>query len=466
MLTWLVLGSQGLDRDQAASLYDREIRPHETHLVWYSLRNRLPNVAPAAKSANALPLRAVREFHQQIVVGPKETAGPPQLIRIPEPQVALPKLLPLPSVLAVSPMPPRPAKPFTPPPKQIVPRHEPAAALPEAPKLDSAPRVTALAMSFDSSRPKPLPFVAPAEKQKRSAALELPDAPAIAVPPPVAEMPNLPKEFQAPPKQAKKTEPAVALTDEPPPEPAPAAPQPDLVIAGLNSARLVDIPKLPGAHDAGFSGGPHPRPEGAAAAPNDAKVVVPDLSAHGGERNSEPTLVAGLGPNPRKALLDALRPGSSIAGMTTNGQVHAARVATAPEPRFSGRTTYSMAIQMPNLTSYSGSWLVWFAVREPEGERAPESLRSPVPLRLVDPKYIRTAAEERVQGTVRLFGVIRKDGSVDSVEVLRRLDPRLDAAAAEALTKWKFSPALRDGVPVSVDAVFEVPFRLTPKPVQ
>jgi len=175
--------------------------------------------------------------------------------------------------------------------------------------------------------------------------------------------------------------------------------------------------------------------------------------------------VAGLGPNPRKALLDALRPGGSLAGMTmSGGREHAARVAGVPDARLAGRATYSMAIQMPNLTSYSGSWLVWFAEREPE--RTPGKIRPPEPLRLVDPKYVRTAAEERVEGTVRLFGVIRKDGSVDSVELLRRLDARLDAAAAGALAKWKFAPALRDGVPVEVDAVFEVPFHLTPRTAQ
>ena len=38
-----------------------------------------------------------------------------------------------------------------------------------------------------------------------------------------------------------------------------------------------------------------------------------------------------------------------------------------------------------------------------------------------------------------------------------------DAAAAEALAKWKFTPALRDEAPVEVDAVFEVPFHLAPR---
>ncbi|MGP8248252.1 MAG: TonB family protein [Bryobacteraceae bacterium] len=466
VLTWLVLASHGLNGEKPPSPYDREIRPHEARLVWYSLRNRLPNVKPGAVKARALPPRAVRRFDQQIVAGPKETASAPQLIRAPEPKIVLPKPLPLPNFLAVSQLPPRPVKRFVPPPDHVVPR--PAPALPQAPNLDSRPRIGALAMKLDPSRPKPLPFVAPAMREKRTPALELPQAPAIAPLPPAAEMPRLPKGFQPPPERARKTEPAVTLAEEPSaPAAVRASPQADLVIAGLNPARLLDIPKLPGAHDSGFSGGPRPRPEGAAATPNDAKVTVPDLSAHAGEHDAEPTLVAGLGPNPRKALLDALRPGGSIVGMTASvSPVHAARVVGVPDARLAGRATYSMAIQMPNLTSYSGSWLVWFAEREAGKGHTPENILAPAPLRLVDPKYVRTAAEERVEGTVRLFGVIRKDGSVDSVELLRRLDPRLDAAAAEALSKWKFTPALRDGAPVEVDAVFEVPFHLAPKTAQ
>ena len=35
--------------------------------------------------------------------------------------------------------------------------------------------------------------------------------------------------------------------------------------------------------------------------------------------------------------------------------------------------------------------------------------------------------------------------------------------AMEALAKWRFEPATRDGAPVEVDAVFEIPFRLAPK---
>jgi len=50
--------------------------------------------------------------------------------------------------------------------------------------------------------------------------------------------------------------------------------------------------------------------------------------------------------------------------------------------------------------------------------------------------------------------------------VVLGLDRRLDASAIEALEKWVFEPATRNGSPVIVDAVFEIPFHLAPKPVK
>jgi outer membrane biosynthesis protein TonB len=52
------------------------------------------------------------------------------------------------------------------------------------------------------------------------------------------------------------------------------------------------------------------------------------------------------------------------------------------------------------------------------------------------------------------------------VELLKHLDNRLDRSAQEALAKWRFEPARRDGTAVDVDAVFEIPFRLAPKVVR
>ena len=40
---------------------------------------------------------------------------------------------------------------------------------------------------------------------------------------------------------------------------------------------------------------------------------------------------------------------------------------------------------------------------------------------------------------------------------------RNDQNAMTALRKWEFEPARRDGAPVDVDVVIEIPFRLKPR---
>ena len=82
--------------------------------------------------------------------------------------------------------------------------------------------------------------------------------------------------------------------------------------------------------------------------------------------------------------------------MPLASSTRAARVSGAPDRRLEGRVVYTIAIQMPNVTSHSGSWLVWFAEREPVPGLSLPDVQPPSPLRKVDPKYIVTAAEERI----------------------------------------------------------------------
>jgi TonB family protein len=243
--------------------------------------------------------------------------------------------------------------------------------------------------------------------------------------------------------------------------PAPALAS--LAIVGLDPAKVVDFPAPPGSRPAGFSAGPQPRPEGgdAEAAPN-ATIVVPGLLAHAGARDDRPVLVAALPPTTRERLAASVRIAPLPAGPSPS-EPRATRIAEAPDPLLEGRTVYMVAIQMPNVTSYIGSWLVWFAVRDPALPGPAPEIQPPQPLHKVDPKYIAAAVAERIEGKVRLSAVIRKDGRVDSVILLRHLDDRLDRSAEEALSKWEFEPAFRAGRPVDVDAVFEIPFTLAPK---
>jgi TonB family protein len=140
----------------------------------------------------------------------------------------------------------------------------------------------------------------------------------------------------------------------------------------------------------------------------------------------------------------------------------AVRVTSAPDPRFNGREVFMMAIQMPQLTSYSGSWLMWYADRT-RHEVGLAPIAPPEAHRKVDPKYIASAVSERLEGRVTLACVIDKAGRVVDVELVRGFDDRLNRSAKEALAKWEFYPATRSGVPVDVDVVVEIPFRLEPK---
>jgi TonB family protein len=249
----------------------------------------------------------------------------------------------------------------------------------------------------------------------------------------------------------------------PPPQPQPAAapplalsaaPEAALAIVGLDPVKTPDFPMPPGSRPASFSTGPQPRAEGGESAAG-AMIVVPGLLARGGVRDQEPTLVANVPLPPRpsqQALLAAAR--NALGSPPAAPAPSATRVSGAPDPRLEGRAIYTLAIQMPNVTSYTGSWIVWFAERQLAPGSPALAIAPPVPLRKVDPKYIAAAADERVEGTVRLFAVIRKDGRVDSVVLLRHLDDRLDRSAQEALAKWEFTPASRDGAAVEVDAVF------------
>ncbi|HEX8872391.1 MAG TPA: energy transducer TonB, partial [Candidatus Acidoferrum sp.] len=82
-----------------------------------------------------------------------------------------------------------------------------------------------------------------------------------------------------------------------------------------------------------------------------------------------------------------------------------------------------------------------------------------VPVRKVDPKYPQFLVSEHVEGEVILYGVIRRDGTVDSIQLVRGVDEQLDGNAVAAFAQWKFEPAGRDGQPVDLEAIVHIPFR-------
>ncbi|HXE75598.1 MAG TPA: TonB family protein [Candidatus Xenobia bacterium] len=130
-----------------------------------------------------------------------------------------------------------------------------------------------------------------------------------------------------------------------------------------------------------------------------------------------------------------------------------------------GRRVYTIYVNMPNLTSQSGSWVLRFAELGEEGNApgtaSDTAIESPVAVKKVDPGYPAEARRDKIEGTVFLYGVIRPDGSVDSVHVVRSVHASIDRRAVEAFQSWRFDPGKKNGVPVPLEVVVEIPFRLS-----
>jgi TonB family protein len=132
-----------------------------------------------------------------------------------------------------------------------------------------------------------------------------------------------------------------------------------------------------------------------------------------------------------------------------------------PEQIFASRRVYTLNVNMPNLNSATGSWILNFSELRSSSD-APRVISSdlsgPVPLKKIDPKYPPTLISEHVEGEVILYAILRSDGSVDSIQLVRGLDEQLDANAMNALSQWKFRPAIKQGSPVDLEAIVHIPF--------
>jgi TonB family protein len=78
------------------------------------------------------------------------------------------------------------------------------------------------------------------------------------------------------------------------------------------------------------------------------------------------------------------------------------------------------------------------------------------------PNYTSDAMRAKVQGVVVLECVVRPDGTVGDVQVIRSLDSTfgLDQEAVKAAKQWRFAPGTRMGEPVPVLISIELTFTL------
>jgi protein TonB len=75
---------------------------------------------------------------------------------------------------------------------------------------------------------------------------------------------------------------------------------------------------------------------------------------------------------------------------------------------------------------------------------------SPKILVKVEPTYPEVARMARLGGRVTVKAVIGLDGNVESAEIFASTSPLFDRAALDAVTRWRYRPALMNGRPVRV----------------
>lgn len=257
----------------------------------------------------------------------------------------------------------------------------------------------------------------------------------------------------------------------------PAPPAPEVrVPQGNLAARIAISPEgtragVPGADHGGAEGSGGSRGSGATGAANGGGTgsLPVAVSVSGGSgRSGSGGGIAPAGERASSKLI--LKPMASLPArpepmiLAGKGPAVVGKIdpSMPPEKILSGKEVYTIQIDLPNLTSATGSWILHFAQLEENpglSYRLRGKLSAPSPLRKVDPRYPQALIKEHVEGEVILYAIIRKDGSVDSIQLVRGIDPQLDKNAIEALAQWQFRPAAREGAPTDIEAVVHIPFR-------
>jgi iron complex outermembrane recepter protein len=104
------------------------------------------------------------------------------------------------------------------------------------------------------------------------------------------------------------------------------------------------------------------------------------------------------------------------------------------------------------------------SVARANDEAAPTSsgVAPPTVLEQQQPAYPLSAADSGARGDVAVNVEIDSDGNVTGVALAHGVEPRLDHAAIEAASHWRFRPALRDGV--AVPSRVQLLFHFEPPP--
>lgn len=461
ILGLVVIPAYRVDPDTAHPVYDELIRPQERRIVYYAIKKAVPDVT-STERVGTFPKPRGREFSKDAIIATAPHAqSTQQIIWRPVPKVEIKRDVTAPNLIMRAataipvPIPPPPDVPKVAKPNIEAPKVQQANLTPQDPKGD--PNKSREEDLKAVEVPKPRKTFVPPQPSKREPRLPVPVQVAD-LPVPDASITGMSSAHMALPDGIGT---AGMSKGAPPPPNAPPGPdttagngKADIAVASLHPS---DGPVPNGARPGAFSKAPDVG-EPASGDVSGNGIKVPNLTIREDRKIAEPPKVS---PNRRVVLYaDKMR---SIPVTTLSVPLRPASrsIPRSIDTRFQGRNVYTMVVPIENFEPYSGDWIVWFAERQVKAGDTP-FVRAPVPLRKyesVEPVLPGAHTELRVQ----VAAVLRADGKLEGLTMLRSFGPGIEQAVIQDLSDWEFRPATRDNVAVDVDIVLEVPYSLPPQ---
>ena len=85
---------------------------------------------------------------------------------------------------------------------------------------------------------------------------------------------------------------------------------------------------------------------------------------------------------------------------------------------------------------------------------------APVVLKIEEPRFTEEARRAKIQGSCTVSLIVDANGMPQDARMEVGIDPGLDQNALDAVSKYRFRPAMKDGQPVPVPITIEVAFRI------
>ena len=92
--------------------------------------------------------------------------------------------------------------------------------------------------------------------------------------------------------------------------------------------------------------------------------------------------------------------------------------------------------------------------------RVDDQVTPPVVLKVVHTIYSDKAREEKVQGVCLIWLIVDANGMPQNLRVWKSVEPSLDQNALNAVSQYRFKPAMKNGLPVPAMISIEVDFHL------